>query len=158
MPAGEEHEMSVKVSMPIPMAFRDLLDRPLLACLATVRPDGTPQVSPMWFRWDGDTLQFSSTTKRQKHANILRKRDVAAVIADPAALRHIELRGPIESIVPDVDGAFWLSLASRYGDDAHGPPPDVHDRVTYHLRPIRIATFARRPDWPATARPAPRGA
>jgi predicted pyridoxine 5'-phosphate oxidase superfamily flavin-nucleotide-binding protein len=38
----------------IPDSHRDLLERPLYAHLATVRPDGKPQVNPMWFGWDGE--------------------------------------------------------------------------------------------------------
>ena len=40
----------------IPGSLADLLDRPLHAHLATVRPDGTPQVNPTWFRFDGEYL------------------------------------------------------------------------------------------------------
>jgi hypothetical protein len=40
----------------IPDEIRDLLERPLLANLATVREDGSPQVNPMWF--DGSFFDF----------------------------------------------------------------------------------------------------
>src|SRR5215468_11958805 len=40
----------------IPESLADLVERPLYAHLATVRPDGTPQVNPTWFRFDGEYL------------------------------------------------------------------------------------------------------
>ena len=45
----------------IPDRARELLAQPLIVNLATTRPDGAPQVNPMWFIWDGDakTLRTS---------------------------------------------------------------------------------------------------
>jgi len=133
----------------IPDGFEDLLIRPLLAQLATIRPDGTPQVHPMWFAWDGERIRLSSTSKRAKHRNLQANPVVAVCIADPEAYRHIEIRGRIERIEPDPEGGFWRTLAARYGEPSEHPPPDAPDRVTYLLKPHRIATFGRRPDWPA---------
>lgn len=39
-----------------PESLADLRERPLYAHLATVRPDGAPQVNPTWFRFDGEYL------------------------------------------------------------------------------------------------------
>jgi hypothetical protein len=41
----------------IPDEYADLLTRPLFGHRATIRPDGTPQVNPMWFSWDGTHLR-----------------------------------------------------------------------------------------------------
>ena len=38
----------------VPASHADLLERPLFAHLATVRPSGAPMSSVMWFAWDGD--------------------------------------------------------------------------------------------------------
>jgi len=40
----------------VPAGYDDLLERPLYGHLATTRPDGSVQVSPMWFDWDGELL------------------------------------------------------------------------------------------------------
>lgn len=130
----------------IPAAFRDLLERPLLAHLATVRADGTPQVSPMWFVWTGRQLLFTSTTRRRKHANITARPWVAVSIADHEAVRHIELRGRI-SVEPDPRCGLYLQVAERYGDVIDGLPRDAADRVVYRLEPCRVLTFGRRADW-----------
>ena len=45
----------------LPETHLDLLERPLFAHLATVRPDGAPQSSVMWFAWDGQRAKFSHT-------------------------------------------------------------------------------------------------
>lgn len=50
----------------LPASHKDLLDRALFAHLATVRPDGGPQSSAMWFAWDGERVRFSHTSTRQK--------------------------------------------------------------------------------------------
>ena len=54
----------------IPEEYESLLERPVFGHLATVRPDGRPQVNPMWFDWDGELLRFTHTTKRQKCRSI----------------------------------------------------------------------------------------
>ena len=61
----------------IPEEYESLLERPVFGHLATVRPDGRPQVNPMWFDWDGELLRFTHTTKRQKYRNIAANPDVA---------------------------------------------------------------------------------
>lgn len=50
--------------------YRDLLERPRYGHLATTRPDGTVQVNPMRFDWDGELLRFTHTRKRQKYRNV----------------------------------------------------------------------------------------
>jgi hypothetical protein len=47
----------------IPDGYEDLLQRPLYGHLATTRPNGSAQVNPMWFDWDGELLRFTHTSK-----------------------------------------------------------------------------------------------
>ena len=42
----------------VPTSHRDLLERPLIAHVATVRTDGGPQTNPMWFGWDGERIRL----------------------------------------------------------------------------------------------------
>ncbi|MGW4790869.1 PPOX class F420-dependent oxidoreductase [Nonomuraea sp. NPDC004297] len=131
----------------IPDGFQDLLQRPLIAHFATVRADGTPQVNPMWFAWEGGRLRFTSTRHRYKHRNVLANRRVAASVADPTDLyRYLEIGGVVESIDPDPEGMFWMYLARRY-ESPTGLPPDVRDRVVYVVQPVRMVSFTRRTSW-----------
>ncbi len=127
----------------IPESLADLLERPLYAHLATVRPDGTPQVNPTWFRFDGEYVWLTTTTRRQKHRNWQAQPAVALSIADPGhPSRYLEVRGRVERIVPDPEGAEFVRLAARYGL-RQGPPPDAADRVAVAIRPER--TTSQRP-------------
>ncbi len=124
----------------IPESLADLLERPLYAHLATVRPDGTPQVNPTWFRFDGQYLWLTTTTGRQKHRNWQAQPAVALSIADPGRpSRYLEIRGRVERIVPDPQGAEFVRLAARYGL-RQGPPPDAADRIAVAIRPERTTS------------------
>jgi PPOX class probable F420-dependent enzyme len=86
----------------VPPGYDDLLERPLYGHLATTRPDGSVQVSPIWFDWDGELLRFAHTTKRQKYRNVQRDPRVAMSISDPDnPYRYLEVRGDVERIEPD---------------------------------------------------------
>lgn len=125
----------------IPESHLDLLERPLFAHLATSREDGSPQVNPMWFAWDGTHLRLTGTTVRYKHKNITRDPRVALSINDPdQPYRYLEVRGTVTSVLDDHTGAFFAVLADRYGMRLDGPPGDVAHRVVYVIRPDR-ATF-----------------
>jgi PPOX class probable F420-dependent enzyme len=125
----------------IPETHRDLLERPLYAHLATIRPDGTPQVNPMWFSWDGEYLRFTNTTVRQKYKNVTAHPEVAVSINDPdQPYRYLEVRGVVERIDDDSSGALFMALAERYGLEMDGPPGDVEHRVAYLVRPVSTSS------------------
>jgi PPOX class probable F420-dependent enzyme len=120
----------------IPEGYAHLLDLPVYGHLATVRPDGSPQVNPMWFAWDGEVLRFTHTTKRQKYRNVKANPHVAMSIVDPDnPYRYLEIRGVVEDIVPDPTGAFYMELNNRYSGPLTEPPPDKADRVILVVRP-----------------------
>ncbi len=120
----------------IPESHRDLLERPLFAHLATVRPDNTPQVNPMWCLWDEEFIYFTNTTTRYKYRNVTQNPVVSLSINDPEQpYRYLEIRGVVERIDPDPEGAFFLRLAERYKLTMDGPPADAEHRVVYVVRP-----------------------
>ena len=124
----------------IPEGYEALLDRPLYGHLATVRPDGTPQVNAMWFTWVGEVLRFTHTSKRQKFRNISMNPAVAMSVIDPDnPYRYLEVRGLVEDIVPDPTGAFYLELNDRYDGPLTEPPADKADRVILVVRPTAFS-------------------
>jgi PPOX class probable F420-dependent enzyme len=117
-----------------PAGHQDLLDRPLFAHLATVRPDGAPQSGLMWFAWDGRRARFSHTRTRQKIRNLAHEPRVSFHLVDPDnPYRTLEVRGRVESIEPDPGAAFYLTLQQRYGFVA--PVFDADERVVITVAP-----------------------
>jgi PPOX class probable F420-dependent enzyme len=120
----------------LPESHRDLLDRPLFAHLATLRPDGSPQSSVMWFAWDGQRVRFSHTSNRQKYRNLLKDGRVSFHVQDPEnPYRTLEVRGKVVSMDPDPDAAFYRSLQKRY--DFVVPVFDAEVRIVVVVEPTR---------------------
>lgn len=122
----------------LPASHADLLERPLFGHLATVAPDGSPHSSVMWFAWDGDVLRFTHTSTRQKFRNLQHEPRVALSIHDPEnPYRSLEVRGVVESTVPDDDVAsFYKELQTRYGQDY-----EITDAATRVILTVRPTTF-----------------
>jgi PPOX class probable F420-dependent enzyme len=120
----------------VPTSHRDLLERPLIAHVATVRGDGGPQTNPMWFGWDGERIRLTHTSTRQKFRNLQAEPRVALSIVDPAdSQRYLEARGVVESTEADGGGAFYRQLRRRYGVDPDAPMPDEAVRLVVVVRP-----------------------
>jgi hypothetical protein len=70
----------------IPKDYVDLLspERRAFADLALVLRDGTPQVTPVWFEWDGELIVINTARGRVKDKVLHRHPVVALLIADPA--------------------------------------------------------------------------
>lgn len=119
----------------IPDDYRYLLDQPLYGHLATVRPDSTAQVTPMWFAFDGQRIRFTHTSARQKYRNLMANPSMALSVVDPdRPYRYLEVRGVLEEVEPDPEGKFYVELSNRYGADGK-PPADAADRVILVMRP-----------------------
>ncbi|PZS27815.1 MAG: PPOX class F420-dependent oxidoreductase [Pseudonocardiales bacterium] len=124
----------------IPDSHRDLLDGALYAHLATVRADGTPQVNPTWFVWDGELLWLTTTSQRRKYHNVLIHPEVALSVNDPEQpYRYLEVRGVVERIDPDPAATLFDQLATRYGLDYEKPIGDAADRVAIGVRPTHAS-------------------
>jgi PPOX class probable F420-dependent enzyme len=127
------------LSATVPPSHVDLLERPLFGHLATVRPDGTPQVNVMWFQWDGEHVRFTHTTYRQKFRNLQNNPAIAMSIADPDdGYRFLEVRGVVERVEPDPTGAFYQVLDKRYNDRDGVEVRDAADRVILVVRPTKF--------------------
>jgi PPOX class probable F420-dependent enzyme len=121
----------------IPDSHADLLEAVTVANVATIGPDGEPQVNPVWFEWDGTHVLFSQTTGRQKYRNLGREPRIAVSIIDPAnPYRYLEVRGTVESIDPDPDYAFIDRQAQRYmGEERYPWHQPGDERVVVRVRP-----------------------
>lgn len=99
----------------IPDSHRDLLDTAAILHLASLGPDGEPQVHPVWYDWQDGTLRLSTTRARQKLRNIERDPRVAATILDPDNdYRYLEVRGRVVAVDDDPDKKFIDFLAGKY--------------------------------------------
>jgi PPOX class probable F420-dependent enzyme len=127
----------------IPEKFRDLLAKKALANLATVMPDGSPQVTPVWFDFDGSHFRVNSAKGRVKDRNMRRNKRVALTIVDPENLyRHVAIRGRVEEITETGADAHIDSLAKKYLDRDRYPNRRAGEiRVIYRIRPERVHTM-----------------
>ncbi|MEU8777354.1 PPOX class F420-dependent oxidoreductase [Streptomyces sp. NPDC048606] len=77
--------------------LKSLLDTPVFVSVATIQPDGSPQVSPVWVKRDGDDVLISTTVGRQKEKN-LRRDPRVTVLLQPfdAPYTYAEIRGTAE--------------------------------------------------------------
>ena len=125
---------------------RDLLHEPCYMRLATLLPDGSPQVTVLWYRLDGNTLNVICPESAQKVKNLDRDSRVSAVIESPeSAHRYVELRGNCDVIRDDALARRELRLiARRYvGNDADGfvDGLSADPRVVLALTPAQIRRY-----------------
>ncbi len=122
----------------IPDSHRDLLDLPV-ATLATIGPDGRPQLSEIWFLAEGDSVALSLNTSRQKVRNLRRNPACTLFILDLAIpARYLEIRGDAE-IIPDDDYTFAQAVGARYGGaDLRSRDKPGESRVKVVIRPARV--------------------
>ncbi len=127
----------------IPQQFRDLLTKKAFASLATVMADGSPQVTPVWFDYDGTHLRVNSAKGRVKDRNMRRNGSVALSILDPEnPYRHVAIRGRVEEITETGADAHIDSLSKKYlGKDRYPNRRPGELRVIYRIRPERVHTM-----------------
>lgn len=69
-------------------------DTPVFATVATLQPDGSPQLTVTWIKRDGDDLLISTTVGRRKEQNLRRDPRITVMINPPTApYTYAEVRG-----------------------------------------------------------------
>src|SRR5258708_30554741 len=107
-PSRQEHAMAV-----IPENFLDLLqEKKAFGHLATIMPDGTPQVTPVWFDYTGGMIRVNTAKGRVKARNLKEGAPVALSIMDPDnAYRYMQIRGRVKRVSQAAGDQHLNSLA-----------------------------------------------
>ncbi len=128
----------------IPDEYRDLLDRPIVVSLATLMPDGTPQVQPVWCGFDGTHILVNTEKGRQKYRNLSRRRSVTVLAVDPDDdARWLEVRGTVAAETEQGADAHIDELARLYMGVDRYPFHQAGDvRVLFKIAPRHVATMA----------------
>ncbi len=128
----------------IPAAFQNLLtDGRALAHLATIMPDGSPQVTPVWFDHANGRIRVNSAKGRVKARNMAEGARVALSIVDPDnAYRYLQIRGTVARVTEDGAVAHIDSLAKKYlGKDVY-PWHNAKDvRAIFEIEPASVQTM-----------------
>lgn len=121
----------------VPESHLDLLGADT-AVLATVGPDGRPQLTAVWFLAEDGTVRLSLNTSRQKVKNLRSDPAVTLFVLDPAApTRYLEIRGDAE-ITDDPDYAFADRVGAKYSADLRAFDGPGATRVVVTVRPVRV--------------------
>src|ERR1700757_3464637 len=106
----------------IPDKFLDLLQqKKAFASVATVMPDGSPQVTPVWVDYKDGLVRINTAEGRTKARNMQAGSKVALVIMDPDnPYRHIQVRGRVAHVTKDGADVHIDALAKKYlGQDKY---------------------------------------
>jgi PPOX class probable F420-dependent enzyme len=99
----------------LPAGLLDLLGRPSPCFVATLMPDGAPQMTQTWVDTDGEHVLINTVAGFQKVRNMERDDRVALNVADPDDVsRYYAVRGRVVSITPDGAAEHIDRLAQKY--------------------------------------------
>jgi PPOX class probable F420-dependent enzyme len=131
------------MSSEIPAGFLDLFKKKAFGHLATLMPDGAPQVTPVWIDYDAKLVVINTAEARQKDHNLQRDGRVAISIIDPDnAYRYLEVRGQVVERTKQGADAHIDAMARKYLDKDKYPfrqPDEV--RVIFKIRPEHITSM-----------------
>jgi PPOX class probable F420-dependent enzyme len=122
----------------IPDKYLDLLQqKKAFASLATAMPDGSPQVTPVWFDYKDGLIRINSARGRVKTRNMTAGAPVALAIIDPDdPYRYLQIRGRVGRISEDGADRHIDSLAKKYlGQDKYPYAKPGEVRVMYEIEP-----------------------
>jgi len=122
----------------IPAGFLDLLtEKKAFANLATIQPDGSPQVTPVWFDYTDGVVRVNTAKGRIKARNLSQGSKVALSILDPDnPYRYIQIRGTVTKETVEGADAHIDSLARKYlGKDVYPWRGENETRVIYEITP-----------------------
>ena len=126
----------------IPASHADLLTKPAFANLATLNPDGSPQVTPVWVDFDGSHVIVNTARGRVKAKNLAREPRVALSIADPEnPYRYLGIQGRVVEMTEKGGDAHIDKMAKKYmGKDSYPARKAGEVRIVVKIEPDKVHT------------------
>jgi PPOX class probable F420-dependent enzyme len=133
------------MGIPLHPGIRRVLDRPNIAHLATLQPDGAPKSDPVWILRDEDRVVVGTHTDSLKARNAAHDPRVAVSVVDrDNPYEEVQLRGVVIDHEPDFELEVMDRIARKYtGEEfpwriGHGRVALIIDvtQARHHILPI----------------------
>ena len=134
--------------------YKQLMDKPIACVMAVMGGDGRPNLTPMWFDYEGDQVLINVAEQRKKTEWIRDNPQVTILIMNPENMYHwMSIKVTVEREVHEDDpneGArvteqldrIWRKYIQDGGDEYGLRDPSINERrVLFEARVDRIATF-----------------
>jgi PPOX class probable F420-dependent enzyme len=127
----------------LPEAAQKLLREPNFAHLATIMPDGSPQVTAVWVDFDGKYILVNTAEGRRKPNNIRRDPRVAIdVIGQQEPYNMATVRGRVVDVTYEGADDHIDKMAKKYlGQDKYPFRAPGERRVILKIEPEHVATM-----------------
>ncbi len=126
------------IKMSIPEKYEDLLIGKNFAHVATINPDGSPQVTPMWVDYDKESNEILVNTAkgRKKSRNMKVGAKVALSIPDSSnSYRYLAIQGDIINVTTDGALDHINKLSMKYFEREKYNLPEGEIRVLVRIKP-----------------------
>jgi PPOX class probable F420-dependent enzyme len=125
----------------IPQNVSDLLALRNNAIIAINRSSGSPQLSPVWYLWDGDAFYFRIAKSTAKYRLLKQNPSISLMVNDHTGFRYLTAYGQAQ-IMEDNPADVAIQIVKKYYAPALVPqklPQDQEpDVVTIKLRPEKV--------------------
>ena len=114
------------------------------ATLATIRANGTPQLTPVWFVWDGEQFIITVTTERAKYKNLVRDARMSLCIDDVTGFGYVTAEGEAEIREQDIWADTRKILVKYRGEEGGAEYLErlkTEPRVLVVMKPTRMETL-----------------
>jgi len=136
--------------------YKQLMDKPIACVMAVMGKDGRPNLTPMWFDYEGDKVLVNVATHRRKTEWIRENPQVSILIMNPENMYHwMSLKVTVEREVSEDDpdegprvteqlNRIWRKYIADGGDEYGLRDPSIEERrVLFECRVDKIATFGQ---------------
>ncbi|MEM9468358.1 MAG: pyridoxamine 5'-phosphate oxidase family protein [Actinomycetota bacterium] len=135
--------------------YKQLMDEPYACVMAVTGADGRPNLTPMWFDYDGDKVLVNVAEHRKKTEWIRANPQITILIMNPNNMYHwLSMKVTVEREVSEDDPAegarvteqlngIWQKYIGE-GDEYGLRDPSIEERrVLFECRVDRLATFGQ---------------
>jgi PPOX class probable F420-dependent enzyme len=135
--------------------YRQLLDEPITAVIAVIGGSGRPNMTPVWFDYEGDTVLLNLATHRKKVDWLRKNPEATFLLLNPANAYHwVSIKATVRREVSEDDPAegtrvtaqldrIWTKYTGNEGPYGLRDPAKDERRVLFEFDVDSIATFGR---------------
>ncbi len=129
------------MAAPLSDAMRKLLEAPNFAHIATLMPDGSPQVTAVWVDYDGRYVLVNTAEGRQKPRNLRRDPRVAlSVVSQENPYAWATVRGRVVELTQGGADDHIDKMAKKYlGQDRYPFRQPGEQRIIIKIEPERVS-------------------